>query len=241
MKNYALFLWIALLMLGISGTIGAREVASFNDGWEFKKGPFSKEALQAVQKWNSDWQEVSIPHTWNADDMQKQASAFYEGVGYYRKKFTFPENMEGKRIFLRFEGVGSYAEVYINGYLAGTHKGAYSAFACEISSQVKFGKENEIIVKADNSSRPDVIPTNHILFGVYGGIYRPVWLVVTETCSIIANDCASPGVYIIPEKCFKEVSRSDCKSKGGQCNLSSRPTGTRECNIRQERQIGKET
>ena len=97
MKNYTLFLWIALLMLGISGTIGAREVASFNDGWEFKKGPFSKEALQAVQKWNSDWQEVSIPHTWNADDMQKQASAFYEGVGYYRKKFTFPENMEGKR------------------------------------------------------------------------------------------------------------------------------------------------
>lgn len=60
MKNYTLFLWIALLMLGISGTIGAREVASFNDGWEFKKGPFSKEALQAVQKWNSDWQEVSI-------------------------------------------------------------------------------------------------------------------------------------------------------------------------------------
>ena len=196
MKNYTLFLWIALLMLGISGTIGAREVASFNDGWEFKKGPFSKEALQAVQKWNSDWQEVSIPHTWNADDMQKQASAFYEGVGYYRKKFTFPENMEGKRIFLRFEGVGSYAEVYINGYLAGTHKGAYSAFACEISSQVKFGKENEIIVKADNSSRPDVIPTNHILFGVYGGIYRPVWLVVTETTVPLRES-------ILPRKMFQ--------------------------------------
>ena len=221
MKNYALFLWIALLMLGISGTIGAREVASFNDGWEFKKGPFSKEALQAVQKWNSDWQEVSIPHTWNADDMQKQASAFYEGVGYYRKKFTFPENMEGKRIFLRFEGVGSYAEVYINGYLAGTHKGAYSAFACEISSQVKFGKENEIIVKADN------LPPR--LGGCSGKLQ--------QDCKRL---CLSGSVYY-PEKCFKEVSRSDCKSKGGQCNLSSRPTGTRECNIRQERQIGKET
>ena len=116
MKNYTLFLWIALLMLGISGTIGAREVASFNDGWEFKKGPFSKEALQAVQKWNSDWQEVSIPHTWNADDMQKQASAFYEGVGYYRKKFTFPENMEGKRIFLRFEGVGSVSYTHLRAH-----------------------------------------------------------------------------------------------------------------------------
>ena len=223
MKNYTLFLWIALLMLGISGTIGAREVASFNDGWEFKKGPFSKEALQAVRKWNSDWQEVSIPHTWNADDMQKQASAFYEGVGYYRKKFTFPENMEGKRIFLRFEGVGSYAEVYINGYLAGTHKGAYSAFACEISSQVKFGKENEIIVKADNSSRPDVIPTNHILFGVYGGIYRPVWLVVTETCSIIANDCASPGVYITQKNVSKKSAEVTVKVKVDNATLAPVP------------------
>lgn len=223
MKNYTLFLWIALLMLGISGTIGAREVASFNDGWEFKKDPFSKEALQAVQKWNSDWQEVSIPHTWNADDMQKQASAFYEGVGYYRKKFTFPENMEGKRIFLRFEGVGSYAEVYINGYLAGTHKGAYSAFACEISSQVKFGKENEIIVKADNSSRPDVIPTNHILFGVYGGIYRPVWLVVTETCSIIANDCASPGVYITQKNVSKKSAEVTVKVKVDNATLAPVP------------------
>ena len=155
--------------------------------------------------------------------MQKQASAFYEGVGYYRKKFTFPENMEGKRIFLRFEGVGSYAEVYINGYLAGTHKGAYSAFACEISSQVKFGKENEIIVKADNSSRPDVIPTNHILFGVYGGIYRPVWLVVTETCSIIANDCASPGVYITQKNVSKKSAEVTVKVKVDNATLAPVP------------------
>ena len=155
--------------------------------------------------------------------MQKQASAFYEGVGYYRKKFTFPENMEGKRIFLRFEGVGSYAEVYINGYLAGTHKGAYSAFACEISSQVKFGKENEIIVKADNSSRPDVIPTNHILFGVYGGIYRPVWLVVTETCSIIANDCASPGVYITQKNVSKKSAEVTVKVKVDNTTLTPVP------------------
>lgn len=223
MKNYTLFLWIALLMLGISGKIDAREVASFNDGWEFKKGPFSKETMQAVQKWNSDWQEVSIPHTWNADDMQKQASAFYEGVGYYRKKCTFPESMKGKRIFLRFEGVGSCAEVYVNGYLTGTHKGAYSAFACEISSQVKFGKENEIIVKADNSSRSDVIPTNHILFGVYGGIYRPVWLVMTEPCSIVVNDCASPGVYITQKNVSKKSAEVTVKVKVDNATLAPTP------------------
>ena len=108
-------------------------------------------------------------------------------------------------------------------YLAGTHKGAYSAFACEISSQVKFGKENEIIVKADNSSRPDVIPTNHILFGVYGGIYRPVWLVVTETCSIIANDCASPGVYITQKNVSKKSAEVTVKVKVDNATLAPVP------------------
>lgn len=91
MKNNILFLLIVLMMSGISDKMNAREVTSFNDGWEFKKGPFSKETMQAVQKWNTDWQEVTIPHTWNADDMQKKVSAFYEGAAYYRKKCTFPE------------------------------------------------------------------------------------------------------------------------------------------------------
>ena len=41
-----------------------------------------------------------------------------------------------------------------------------------------------------------MIPVNHVLFGVYGGIYRPVWLVVTEKSNITVTDNASSGVYI---------------------------------------------
>lgn len=196
---------ICLIVYSLFGStdVSARDVISFNGGWEFKKGPFGTEAMQVAQKWSGDWEKVEIPHTWNAKDMQVKEASFYEGDAYYRKKYMFPESMKGKRIFLRFEGVGSCAEVYINGYLAGTHKGAYSAFACEISGQVKFGQENEIIVKTDNTARPDVIPVNHNLFGVYGGIYRPVWLVVTDPCNIVVTDYASPGVYVTQ----KNVSR----------------------------------
>ena len=207
----------------MSVKVDAREVTSFNSGWEFKKGPFSKDAMQTAQKWNANWQEVAIPHTWNADDMQQKVSAFYEGVGYYRKKCTFSESMAGKRIFLRFEGVASCAEVYVNGYLVGTHKGAYSAFVCEIGSQVKFGKENEIIVKADNTARPDVIPTNHILFGIYGGIYRPMWLVVTEPCNIVVNDCASSGVYITQKNVSKKSAEITVKVKVDNATLAPAP------------------
>lgn len=223
MKNRLSIVYIFIFLVGSFCKMSAREVTLFNDGWEFKKGPFSKEAMQAAVKWNAGWQEVTLPHTWNADDMQKKVSAFYEGVGYYRKKCIFPESMKGKRLFLRFEGVGSCAEVYVNGYLTGTHKGAYSAFVCEIGSQVKFGEENEIIVKADNTARPDVIPVNHVLFGVYGGIYRPVWLVITEPCGIVVNDCASSGVYITQKNVSKQSAEVNVKVKVDNATLAPVP------------------
>ncbi len=128
--------------------------------------------------------------------MQTRYNDFYEGVGYYRKEYFCPDSLKGKRVFLRFEGVGTCAEVYVNNQLVGTHKGGYSAFVIEIGTALKSGENNEIVVKADNKSRPDVIPVNHVLFGVYGGIYRPVWLVVTEKSNITVTDNASSGVYI---------------------------------------------
>lgn len=201
----------------------AREVTTFNDGWEFKKGPFGPEVMKSAQQWNGQWAKVQIPHTWNAKDMQVRTNSFYEGEAYYRKQHLFPERLQGKRIFLRFEGVGACAEVYVNGYLAGTHKGAYSAFVCEISGQIKYGQENEILVKADNKARPDVIPVNQSLFGVYGGIYRPVWLVVTEPCNIVMNDCASPGVYITQKNVSKKSAEVAVKVKLDNATLAPVP------------------
>lgn len=204
LRNFSLASILLACLLGSICKAEAREVTPFNNGWEFKKGPFPTDAMQTAARWNADWKQVNVPHTWNADDMQKKTNSFYAGVAYYRKHYVFPESLEGKRLFLRFEGVGACAEVYVNGYLVGTHKGAYSAFVCEIGSQVRLGEENEIVVKADNAARPDVIPVNHALFGVYGGIYRPVWLIVTEPCNIVVNDCASPGVYITQKNVSKQ-------------------------------------
>ena len=210
----------ACLLSGLCAT-GAfsREVISFNDGWLFKKGPFATDMMKAAVQWEGKWTEVTIPHTWNAKDMQVKTNSFYEGAAYYRKTYLIPETMKGKRLFLRFEGVGTCTEVYVNGYLVGTHKGGYSAFVCEIGEQVKYGESNEIVVKADNTARPDVIPVNHSLFGVYGGIYRPVSLVVTEPCHIAVEDYASPGVYIIQKNVSKSAAEVNVKVKLDNASL----------------------
>ena len=212
MNKRVLSLTLLLACLGLM-TMQAegRKVESFNSGWSFKKAPAEKELAINAPKWDKGWSEVEIPHTWNAKDMQVQANSFYEGAAYYKKQYFFPAELKDKRVFLRFEGVGSCAEVFVNGMLATSHKGGYSAFACEISPLLKAGEENEIIVKADNKSRSDVIPVNHNLFGVYGGIYRPVWLVVTEPYNISVTDCASPGVYVTQKNVSKK--QADVKVK----------------------------
>lgn len=213
MKKNTFLVFIAVLMLGAFGKLTARDVISFYNSWQFKRGPFSEEPIKQSAQWNSKWAEVTLPHTWNATDMQVKTNAFYEGVGYYKKKHFFGKELQGKRVFLRFEGVGANTEVYVNGTLMGTHKGGYSAFAFEIGTALKYGAENEIIVKADNTARPDVIPVNHSLFGVYGGIYRPVWLVITEQSNIMVTDHASPGVYITQKNVSKQSAEITVKVK----------------------------
>jgi beta-galactosidase len=163
----------------------------FNDDWEFKKGEKDTDL---------PWEKIRIPHTWNNVDMQTRRNDFYAGTAHYRKTYTPDASLEGKQLFLRFEGVASTAEVFINGILAGSHAGGYAAFAIEMTDLLKYGEANQILVKADNASRPDVLPVNHRLFGVYGGIYRPVELIATEKIHIPVNDYASPGIRIRQKK-----------------------------------------
>lgn len=213
MKAKKTFSLLCFSLIMITAIASGREVTDFTDGWTFKKGPFANNIKPDNPQLSDGWEQVEIPHTWNADDMQLNKNDFYTGNAYYKKTYTPDATLENKRIYLRFEGVASVADVYINNEFAGNHKGAYSAFAIEITKLLKYGKENTIIVKADNSARPDVIPVNHKLFGVYGGMYRPVQLIVTDKLNITVLDYASPGVYLRQQNVTPEFADVSVKVK----------------------------
>lgn len=222
MKKHFILIILFCFCLGATNA-QERTVLSFNQDWAFKKAPASSELIQNMQTWGNGWQPVELPHTWNAKDMQVKANNFYEGVGYYKKTYFFPKELAEKRVFLRFEGVGACAEVFVNGELATAHRGAYAAFACEIGKLLKAGENNEIIVQVDNQARPDVIPINHNLFGVYGGIYRPVWLIITEPYSICVTDHASSGVYITQKNVSRKQAQVQVKVKLDNGTLQPAP------------------
>ena len=186
--------FIAVSILYVSGGYAqGREVINLNKNWEFKKG--EKDYDNSIGFISREWKEVEVPHSYNKEDMQLGKN-FYTGDAFYRKKLHVSKEWKGKRLFLRFEGVGSVASLYVNGRFIGEHKGSYSAFAFEITHSVDYGKDNNIEVKVNNEARPDVLPVNHFLFPIYGGIYRPVHLIVTDKINITVTDHASPGIFI---------------------------------------------
>ena len=170
---------------------------NLNEEWTFR---FSHQVERNTA------QPIMLPHTWNAQDALSGKLDYKRGIGNYEKKLLIRNEWKGKRLFLRFEGVNSVANIFINGKHVGEHRGGYSAFVFEITDRVTYGEENSLLVRVNNGEQLDVMPLVGD-FNFYGGIYRDVSLLVTNETCITPLDYASPGVYLSQ----KEVSRSEAK------------------------------
>lgn len=176
---------IALLMTLFTASSQAirdeekRQVFNLNEGWGYLEDHLSRvEDLPTTQK---QWQSISLPHTWNRTDAVDQEPGYRRSASWYKKVLFVPAATKSLRYFLEFEGVNIKSEVYINGIRAGGHIGGYVGFGVDITPFLKLGEENVILVRADNSYDPDVIPSQKSDFCIYGGITRDVWLKVMPT------------------------------------------------------------
>ena len=204
-------MWFCLLVLFAAGgsapVHAGREVISLNRSWRFTPG---------WQVGRNVFTEVNLPHTWNADALSGKAD-YYRGLGNYERSVDVPESWKGKRVFLRFKGVNTVANVFINGKHAAEHRGGYTAFIVELTDRLNYGKENTVMVRVNNAIQLDVMPLLGD-FNMYGGIYRDVDLVVTEPEHVSLSDYASSGVYLLQEQVSREkaVVRAKVVTEGRQ-------------------------
>jgi beta-galactosidase len=181
-----------------------RQTTDLSTGWRFRYGD-APVAVSAAGFDDSDWEQVSIPHSWNriGEYATERSSATNnkQGVGYYRLTFNAPAAAKGKRQYLDFAAVSIIADVWVNGVHVGQHKGAFSRFRFDVTSAWKPGSANVIVVKADNSkpaigsSTQDVLPLAGDFF-IHGGIYRGVQLITANDVGIDLLDFGGPGVYV---------------------------------------------
>ena len=140
-------------------------------------------------------QIVDLPHTWDAQDARDGKMNYLRTTGIYEKTFFAGNSLEGKRVFLYFYGASSVAYVFLNNKFLGRHFGGYTAFCFEITNHLKLNAENTIEVQVTNAYNPDVAPLTGD-FNVYGGLHRPVSMIITQANCITPMDYASPGVFL---------------------------------------------
>ena len=164
----------AILLLGIPDIKAqGREEIPFNDNWKFQGQSVSGLPIDEI---------VSLPHSWNKFDAQ-EGIKYYKGTGKYVKSFEAIKSWSGSRVFIRFEGVNITAKVVLNGQKIGEHKGGYAAFCFELTEHLLTDQKNSIEVTVSNEVNLEIIPLVGD-FNNYGGIYRPVNLIVTDPVCI---------------------------------------------------------
>ncbi len=102
---------------------------------------------------------------------------------WYKRTFTVPTGWLGQKLLLHFGAVDWEATVWVNGQQVGTHRGGYTPFSFEISEQVRFSGENELVVAVwdptdthGQERGKQVLNPKNIWYTAVSGIWQTVWL-----------------------------------------------------------------
>lgn len=172
-----------------------RERYSLNDGWMVKDAEASDAAVV---------EHVTLPHTW---DVAVREGEMDRGTMSYSREIFIPVEWQKRRVFIRFGGAQSVAEVFVNGRYVGAHHGGFSSFTFELTDKLRYGSNNYLRVMVSNSHRSDVLPVSTDMT-CGGGLYRGVELLVT------GQEIISP-LYYGCEGVIVEQAKVDANSASG--------------------------
>jgi len=82
-----------------------------------------------------EWKPVFVPGELSIQGFNILNNTEY----YYQRKIDIPNDYNGNRILIRFDGVYTNARVWIDGRYIRTHKGGFVAWDCDITDYVKAG------------------------------------------------------------------------------------------------------
>lgn len=124
-------------------------VLSLNGSWEFRRG-------------QGDWDKVELP----CDMESKFASIPGEKQYEFRKKVAVPAEWKGKRVFLRMEGAGCRAQLFVNGKFARSHYGSFTVWDCDVTPFASQGELELLLKTEDDASGTCPYQTGGVVRGV---------------------------------------------------------------------------
>lgn len=195
MKN---LLFSCLLLFAFIGAVGAKVPADrkvrLTDHWQYLRGDIgnSWEAVRPAAAGAPEsvplWENVSLPHCFNAEDAVDPDVNYYQGPGWYKTLLDLQNPYPNGRILLEFEGAGQKTEVYVYTEKVGSHVGGYDEWNVDITDAVakfradadavkRFNGRVPLSIRCDNTRDAEMIPSDLSDFNLYGGLYRYLNLV----------------------------------------------------------------
>ncbi len=119
-------------------------------------------------------QEIVVPYAYQTRLSGLGPTDEIHPIVWYRRSFEVPADMQGRRILLRFGAVDFACQVYVNGQMAGEHRGGYAPFLFDITSLLCDG-ENDLCVRVEDA--PDCTQPRGKQYwdrGLMGCWYTPV-------------------------------------------------------------------
>lgn len=173
---------------------------SLNGEWKFlylKAPEYSPEGFEkAVFEEEKSWDTIEVPSCWQ---MKGYGNMHYTDVWYlfpinppfvpsenptgiYRRNIEIADQWEGRRNVLRFEGISSAYDVWVNGEHAGYSKVSRLAAEFDITELLHKG-ENQITVRVYQWSDGTYLEAQDMWW--YSGIFRDVTLISEPNCGFI--------------------------------------------------------
>ncbi|MFD2162358.1 sugar-binding domain-containing protein [Paradesertivirga mongoliensis] len=191
--KYQIFVLALCLLItkNLSAQTGFGKAEKINADWRFHLGEI--DVKKTIDARDRSWRLVQLPHDWTVkqtyDPSLASATGYLPGgIGWYEKKLNISKEDEGKKLYLYFEGVYNRSEVFVNGQSVGKRPNGYISFGYDITPHIKYGAENQIMVRVDHSQDADS------RWYTGSGIYRDVYLVRTNPIHF-----EQWGVYAFPE------------------------------------------
>ncbi len=153
-----------------------RKRIDLNYEWEF------------TEIWNTEFLEgkkmeaetVCLPHTCKEVPFHYFDETLYQMHCGYRRVIKAPVEWKTKRVILTIGAAGHYAEVYLNGEKLAEHGCGYTAFSVELD-KLRYGEDNLLAISVDSRETLNVPPFGYVIdYMTFGGLYREVWLDITE-------------------------------------------------------------
>lgn len=151
----------------------SRPVRLLNDGWKFR---FSEK---------DSWERIKVP----GELCMQGYGIQYDSLYTYQRDLEIPKNFAGKTVILRFNGVYSYARLFLDDRLIAEHRGGFTRWERDITAYVKPGKKHRLRLDVCDELQ-DISYASGYAHHPIGGILRDVVLYAlpkTHICNLMLD------------------------------------------------------